>query len=60
MTSQTELITLKFYLFKFFDLVTQCEKTELLTQKIKKDWISELLTWKNKPHKILELITQIK
>ena len=37
MASQTELITLKFYFFKFFDLVTQCEKTELLTQKTKKD-----------------------
>ena len=26
MTSQTELLALKFYFFYFFELVTQCEK----------------------------------
>ena len=37
MTSQTELLTQKFYFFKFFELVTRCGKNfniglELLTR----------------------------
>ena len=37
MTSQTELLTLKFYFLKFFELVTRCGKNfniglELLTR----------------------------
>ena len=37
MTLQTKLLTLKFYVFKFFELVTRCEKnfnigSELVTQ----------------------------
>ena len=37
MMSQTELLTLKFYVFKFAELVTRCEKNfnivlELVTQ----------------------------
>ena len=58
MTSQNELLTLKFYFFQFFELVTWCEKNvnivlELVIRDFKDNKISELLTGKNKNYKIL-------
>ena len=58
MTSQNELLTLKFYFFQFFELVTWCEKKvnivlELVIRDFKENKISELLTGKNKNYKIL-------
>ena len=53
MMSQTELLTLKLYFFKFFELVTRFEKNfhillELVTQDFKENKLSELLTQKIK------------
>ena len=53
MTSKTGLLTLEFYFFKFFGLVTRCEKIfhivlELVTRDFKESKISELLTRKIK------------
>ena len=58
MTSQNELLTLKFYFFQFFELETWCEKNvnivlELVIRDFKENKISELLTGKNKNYKIL-------
>ena len=50
MTSQAELLTLKFFFFfLIFELVTRCEKKfnivlELVTRDFKENNISELLT----------------
>ena len=43
MTSQTELLTLKFYYFEFFELVTRCGKIfnivlDLVTRGFKTKW----------------------
>ena len=59
MTSQNELLTLKFYFFQFFELVTWWEKNvnivlELVIRDFKENKISELLTRKNKNYKILD------
>ena len=53
MTSQTELLTLNFYFFLFFELLTQREKNvkiilELVTRDFKENKILELLTRKIK------------
>ena len=39
MTSQTELLALKFYFFYFFELVTRCEKN-----LVEKNIVLELVT----------------
>ena len=38
MTSQTELLTLKFYIFKFFELVTLCEKNFKIDLELTRDF----------------------
>ena len=53
MMPQTELLTLKLYFLKFFELVTRFEKNfhillELVTQDFKENKLSELLTQKIK------------
>ena len=60
MTSQTELLTLKFYFSKFFELVTRGENNFHIVLELVTRVISELLTRKHKIYKILELLTRIK
>ena len=53
MTSQTKLLTLKFYFFELSELVVRCEKTftivlDLVTRDFKENKMSELLTRKIK------------
>ena len=66
MTSQTKLLTLKFYFFQIFELVTPCEKIfniitdinlEFYLEIFKEKKISELLTRKQYGDKISELLT---
>ena len=39
MTSQTELLILKFYFLKFFELVTRCEKNfNILLELVTRDF----------------------
>ena len=39
MMSQTELLTLKFYFFKFFELLTPCEKNfDIVLELVTRDF----------------------